>query len=207
MPMPRTFMLLLVIVLLAACRQAPEPEPSLYQQIHQRMAALQSYRARATVAFISNKGTNTYETVQHARITGEYRIEVNAPEHVAGSVTSFDGQHIYQFSSRVNGRVMILARECRERSEIFLTSFIKNWQAGQESSVSVANIEGGQHTILEASIPGDHPYLSKQRLHICNQSLLPIKMQILDPEGNERVIVTYHSFEYNIELEDAIFTV
>ena len=201
--------LLLAATLLTGCRPRPaaEPEPTIYQQIHQHLAGLQTYRARATVEYISNKGTNTYETTQHGRITGEYRIEVTGPEHVAGIVTSFDGQHIYQFSTQVNGRVTILARETQERSEIFLTSFIKNWLAGQENSVTAANIEDNLYTVFEATIPGNHPYLATQKLWINNETLQPHKMVIYDTAGTERVIVTYHNFEYNIELDNSLFSI
>ena len=207
--MSKWIALFLSIILLAACqpRITAEPEPTIYQQIHQNLSELQTYRARATVEYISNRGTNTYETIQHGRITGEYRIEVTGPENVVGNITSFDGQHIYQFSTRINGRVTILSRETQERSEIFLTSFIKNWLASQESSVTAANMDEGQFTILEATIPGNHPYLAIQKLWISNETLLPVKMVIYDPSGSERVIVTYHSFEYNVELEDALFSI
>ena len=206
-PISFVLILLLLAPTFAGCQAEAVPEPTIYQQIHERLVNLQTYRARATIEYISNKGTNTYETIQHSRITGEYRIEVTGPEHVAGSITSFDGQHIYQFSNRVNGRVTILSRETKERSEIFLTAFIKNWLTGQESSVSVANMDEGQFTVLEAIIPGGHPYLATQKLWISNETLLPTKMVILDPQGIERVIVTYHNFEYNVELDNALFSV
>lgn len=204
------FMFLLILVAgLAACRsrEAAEPEPTIYQQIHQRLVNLQTYRAFATVEYISNKGTNTYETIQHGRITGEYRVEVTAPEHVAGNITSSDGQHIYQFNTRVNGRVMILAGESKERSEIFITAFIRNWKSSQETSVTVANLGEGQYTILEAVIPGSHPYLATQKLWVSNETFLPAKLIIFDPSGTERIVVTYHQFEYNIELDNSIFTI
>lgn len=200
--------LILALALMASCApKEPPPQPSVYQQIQQRLTDLQTYRAHASVEYISNKGSNTYETIQHGKITGEYRIEIVGPEHVAGNVTSFDGQHIYQYSSRVNGRVIILARESQERSEIFLSSFIKNWLAGQESSVTVTNMGEGQYTVLEATIPGDHPYLTSQKLWVSNETLLPTKLIIYDPNNNERVIVTYHNFEYNIELENGLFAI
>jgi len=205
------FAALLSLVILAACRveapPPPPPEPTVYQKIHEKLANLQNFRARATVEYISNKGSNVYETLQHSRITGEYRIEVVGPERVAGNVTSSDGQTIFQFSTRVNGRITVLARETRERSEIFLTSFIRNYMGSQETSVSVANMGEGQFTVLEATIPGNHPYLATQKLWVNNETLLPAKMIIFDPNGTERVIVTYHSFEYNIELDEALFTV
>ena len=201
--------LLLAAILLTGCRQAlpTEPEPTTYQKIQEFLTNLQTYRALATVEYISNKGSNSYETIQHGRIGGEYRIEITAPENLAGHVTSSDTQHIYQFNTRVNGRVAILARESKERSEIFLTSFINNWQASQTTSVAVTNIDESQFTVLEATIPGEHPYLATQSLWICNETLLPTKLVVFDPNGVERVIVTYHNFEYNVELGDALFTV
>ena len=79
--------------------------------------------------------------------------------------------------------------------------------ASQESSVTVANMEEGQFTVLEATIPGNHPYLATQKLWVNNETLLPAKMVIYDPAGTERVIVTYHNFEYNIELDNALFSI
>ena len=201
--------ILLATVLLTGCQpqSMPAPEPTIYQQIHQHLSGLQTYRARATVEYISNKGTNTYETIQHGRITGEYRIEVTGPEHVVGIVTSFDGQHIYQFSTQVNGRVTILARETQERSEIFLTSFVRNWLANQDNSTTASSMGNGQYTVLEVTIPGNHPYLATQKLWISNETLLPYKMIIYDTAGTERVIVTYHNFEYNTELNNSLFSI
>ena len=202
-------LLLLAFGLMVACArgEAPTPEPTIYQKINQHLSDLQTYRALATVEYISNKGTSTYETIQHGRITGEYRIEVTGPENVAGNITSFDGQHIYQFNTRINGRVTILVSENQERSEIFLTAFINNWQNSQASSVTAANMGEGEYTVLEASIPGSHPYLSTQKLWVSNDTLLPAKLVIFDQSGTERVIVTYKNFEYNIELDNALFTV
>ena len=207
--MKMLILLLLTTMLLGACRQAlpTEPEPTTYQKVQEFLTNLQTYRTVATVEYISNKGSNSYETIQHGRISGEYRIEITGPDNLAGHVTSSDGQHIYQFNTRVNGRVSILARESKERSEIFLTSFIKNWQASQTTSVAVTNLNEGQFTVLEAIIPGEHPYLTTQFLWICNETLLPTKLVIQDPNGTDRVIVTYHNFEYNVELGDALFTV
>ena len=204
--------LLMGITFLAACSDglrgpSNAEEISAFEQIHKMLFELQSYRAIATVEYRSNKGVNTYETVQHARITGEYRIEVTAPDGVAGSVTASDGRQILQFNSRVNGRVSLAVQETPERSEIFLTSFIHNYRQSENVSVSVADMDEGVRTVLEANVPGNHPYLSLARLWVDNASLLPVKLVIFDADGAERVVVTYHVFEYNVVLDDGLFTV
>jgi outer membrane lipoprotein-sorting protein len=160
------------------------------------------------VEYRANKGSNAYETVQHARITGEYRVEVVGPEHVAGSITVNDGSTIMQFNKRVEGRVSVAVEETLERSEIFLTSFIKNYFLNGENAVSVmvADMEEGVRTVLEATIPGNHPYIASARLWVDNETLLPVKLIVFDPEGTERIIVTYHAFEMNVVLDDALFS-
>ena len=206
-------MMTMTIALVTSCsdqgmRGLANPEEiSAFEQILHQLVDLQSYRAIATVEFHSNKGVNVYETVQHARMSGEYRVEVTAPAHVAGSVTASDGQQIVQFNSRVNGRVSLLVQETPERSEIFLTTFIKNYLQSDEISVSVADMDEGLRTVLEATVPGNHHYLAISRLWVDNSTLLPVKLIIFDQDGAERIIVTYHVIELNIELDDALFTI
>jgi outer membrane lipoprotein-sorting protein len=182
-------------------------ELSAFEKIGRMLAELHSYRAIATVEYRANKGSNTYETVQHARITGEYRVEVTGPEHVAGSITVNDGRTIVQFNRRVEGRVSVAVAETPERSQLFLTSFIKNYfQSDEVSSVMVADMDEGVRTVLEAAIPGNHPYLATARLWVDNETLLPVKLIVFDPEGAERIIITYHAFEMNVVLDDSLFT-
>ena len=205
--------LLMGFMLVAACGSgglrgpADAAEISAFEKIQRMLFELQSYRAVATVEYRSNKGSNTYETVQHARITGEYRVEVTGPEQVSGSVTVNDGRQIHQFNSRVNGRVSLMVQETPERSEIFLTSFIRNYKNSDDVSLSVADMDAGVRTVLEASIPGNHPYLSIARLWVDNETLIPVKLVIFDSDGSERIIVTYHIFEYNVILDDGLFTI
>ena len=188
-------------------RASKENEQTAYEKVQRTLVELKSYRARATVEYKANKGSNVYETLQHCRATGEYRVEVTGPEKVAGSVTCSDGTHIYQYSTRVNGRVSLLVKETQERSEIFLTSFIRNYLKSQEVSISVANMEAGQCTVLEAAIPGGHPYLATEKLWVDNETLKPVKLVICDPDGAERIVVTYSAVEYNVELDDSLFTI
>jgi len=178
---------------------------NIYEKLQSILVNVQSYIGEATVEYKSNKGSNLYETVQKARITGEYRVEVVGPERVAGNITIFDGHTIYQFNQRISGKIAVSTKESQERSEIFFTSFIKNYLRSNETSVSAARIADDPCTVLEAQIPGDHPYLATQKVWFDNSTLKPVKMIIYDPQGSERIIVTYESFEYNVPLEDSEF--
>jgi len=199
-----------LILVAAGCaaisRPGPEDTRSAYERVHEMLLSLQTYRAVATVEYISNRGSNIYETLQHASTDGRYRIEVTGPENVAGNVTVFDGQTISQFNPRVSGRVAMSTRENPERSEIFLTSFIRNYLGSKDVSISVGSFGQGSFTVLETVVPGNHPYMASERLWVDNQTLAPVRLVIYDRDGAERVIVNFKSFELNVDLEDSLFS-
>ena len=198
-------LLLGAVMLLSGC--GAKEDPNAYEKIHSQLLQMETYEAMATVAFVSNKDTHEYETLQQCKTTGEYRVEVTGPEKVAGNVTIFDGKMIYQFNERTSGKMSVGATEAPERAEIFLTSFVKNYIKSQEVSVSVANMDDGTCTVLEAEIPGGHPYLRTEKLWVDNKTYKPVKLVIYDPDGGERILVTYRSFEYNKVLDDSLFKV
>jgi len=168
---------------------------------------MQSYRSNATVEYISNKGANTYDTLQSCKSTGQYRVEVTGPKTVAGNITLSDGTTICQYSTKIQGKVSTSSTENPDRSEIFLTSFIKNYLNSDEVSISVGSFGQGQCTILEATIPGNHPYLATEKLWVDNTTYQPAKLVVYDPDGAERIVVTYNDFEYNAVLDDSLFTI
>jgi len=194
----------------AGCQPLQSPggsqaNKSSYEKIQKKLVELQTYKSDATVEYKSNKGSNTYETVQQCKINGEYRIEVTAPANVAGSVTVNDGKSIRQFNQALQSQVQVSTGENQERSELFVTSFIKNYLSSDEVSVSVANFGEGNCTVLEAGIPGGHPYMAKEKLWIDNKTLDPVQLVVYDTQDIERIIVTYKTFEYNITLDDSVF--
>ena len=193
---------------LSGCKsgQTGEESASPYEKIQKQLVEMESYRSNATVEYKSNKGSTVYDTFQQCKAEGKYRIEVTGPDNVAGNVTLSDGKMIYQFNPKISGKVSVGTKENQERSEIFVTSFMKNYLNSQEVSVTVGSFGQGNCTVLEAIVPGSHPYLATEKLWVDNKTCLPVKLIVYDPEGGERIIVTYKDFEYNVTLEDGIFT-
>ena len=203
-----TAVLMTALFFAAGCQGANKAETqNTYQKIQSILVNVQSYACEATVEYKSNKGSNVYDTVQKCKITGEYRVEVVGPDKVDGNVTLSDGKTIYQFNKRIAGKISVATKESQERSEIFFTSFLKNYMKSNETSVSAVKVQGDPCTVLEAVIPGSHPYLASEKLWIDNKTFKPVKLIIYDPQGSERIIVTYKTFQYNIDLDDSEFKV
>lgn len=202
------FLLFAFVLLFTGCGTSKTAkDEAAYDKIQKRLINLESYAATGTVTYISNKNTHTYEVSQFCKMTGEYRVEVTGPEKVKGNITVCDGKTIAQFNSRITGKLIVGTQDTSERYEIFLTSFVKNYVKSQEVSVSVANMDENVCTVLEAKIPGGHPYLASEKLWVDNTTLDPVKLVIYDPDGGERVVVNFIIFEYNKELDDKLFLI
>lgn len=184
-----------------------EASASAYEAIQNKLISMKTYETDAKVKYISNKNQNEYDTHQMAKSTGEYRIEITGPETVAGNITMSDGATICQYNEKVSSKVSVGTKESQERSEILLTSFLKNYLTSQEVSVSVASMEEGKATVLEAKVPGEHPYLATEKLWVDNTTHLPLQLIVYDADGSERIIITYANFQYDVELDSSLFTV
>ena len=182
----------------------PPLPPTTIEKINTQLTEMVTFESEATVRYISNKGENEYTTLQQVKDSGEYRIEVIAPEGMAGNVTVSDGETITQLNKRLNAKVSLGMDDSKERTAILLTNFITNYFSSDNAIQSEPTSEDNV-TILEANIHGSHPYISRQELIVDNDTLKPIKLLVYDPNGKERIVVTYNTFEYNIELEDSLF--
>ena len=177
------------------------------EKIQKRLSEMESYTCDATMKRISNKGENTYDIKQYYKSSGEYRLEIVAPENLKGNYTVFDGEKICQYNSRIDGKIIVDVPESQQRNELFLGSFIKNYMKSEDVSVAVDKMEGGKTTVLEAVIPGDNKNLATEKLGVSNDTLDPVQLIIYDKDGKERFIVNYNNFEYNVEIGADMFKV
>lgn len=179
-------------------------EPPLVK-IQKMFKEMEDYQATCVVTFISNKSSNNYRMTQYSRMTGEYRLEILEPERLKDTLTICNGEEIVQIDNRVGGKVY-KAKPNIVRNLVLLNSFIQHYMQTEEVAVR-ASTEVENVTEMEATIPGNHPYLVTQRLSIDNETLQPIRMTILDGEGKETIVVQFEDFDYNVGLEDDLFQI
>lgn len=177
------------------------------EKIQKQLNEMETYQCSATMERFSNKGSNTYETKQYFKVTGEYRLELTAPEAVAGNYTIFDGQKICQYNPRVSEKIIKEVPENKQRNELFLGQFMKNYMQSEGVSVEAAALDESRCTVLEAVIPGGNEYTATEKLWVDNETLKPVQFVIYDTKGNETYHLNYHTFDYNVELEDSLFKI
>lgn len=177
------------------------------EKIQKQLNEMENYQCSATMERFSNKGSNTYETNQYFKATGEYRLELTAPESVAGNYTVFDGTKIAQFNPKISSKVVKEVPENQQRNELFLGQFLKNYMQSEGVSVEAAALEESKCTVLEAVIPGGNTLLATEKLWVDNETLKPVQFIIYDEKGNETYHLNYHTFDYDVELDDSLFKI
>ena len=163
--MKRFFSLFLSFVLLfAVCACSREKNLTELEEIQQQLAEMEGYACTATLIRQTENGEKIYETKQYYKSTGEYRLELTAPETVAGNYTVFDGDRICQYNPRVNDRIIRDVPESQHRSELFLGQFIRNYMQSEGVSVETASFDSSKCVVLEAVIPGNDDAIRAIRL-------------------------------------------
>lgn len=206
--MKRIFSLFLSFVLLfaiGACSR--EKGLTELEEIQQQLAEMEGYACTATLIRQTENGEKTYETKQYYKSTGEYRLELTAPEAVAGNYTVFDGTRICQHNPRVNNSLIKDVPESQHRSELFLGQFIKNYMQSEGVSVETASFDSAKCVVLEAVIPGNDEGLATEKLWVDRESLLPVRFVIFDANGKERYQMEYHEFTFNPQFDADIFQI
>ena len=192
--------------LLGGC-SGQKPDKTTLDKVQNMLFSMKTYETNANIKYISAKTEHTYGTKQQVKITGEYRIEVTSPDRAAGSTTVFDGKTICQYNSRVTTRASFTTTDVPERSELLLSAFLKNYLAASKTSVNTENFNNSICTTLSAAIPGNHIFLKTEKLWVDNTTLKPVKLAIYDPDGVERIVITYNTFSYNLVLNDSLFLI
>lgn len=176
------------------------------EKIQKQLAETECCKAAATLTRISNKGETTYETVQYSKVTGEYRMEIVSPENMKGNFTVYDGSTVSQHDSRTGETVVLEIPDAQKGSELFFTSFIKNYMQSEDVSIDTAvSLDENSCTVLEAVVPGGNKYTATEKVWIDNETLKPLKFVIYDKDGNERYVIVYNEFEYNPEMDSSVF--
>ena len=190
---------------IAACsREEPLSE---LESIQKQLAEMEGYTCTATLTRTNDRGTQTYETKQYCKSTGEYRLELTAPENVAGNYTVFDGERICQYNPRLDSSIIRDIPESQHRNELFLSQFIQNYMQSEGVSVETAALDESRCIVLEAIIPGNDAALASEKLWVDRESLLPVRFVIYDAEGEERYSMDYSSFEFDPQFDDTLFTI
>ena len=188
---------------LCSCSYFKEELPQ--QSINDRLQSMVSYEATGTLIRIDEKGKWEYTVRQCWQNDGKYRLEILEPEKYNGNYTVFNGNEVIQYNPSVKDSVIRNVPESVARNQIFVGAFVKNYFNSENVSCVMAELDESKCTVLEAVIPGNNKYTATEKLWVDNESFNPVKLVLYDSDGNEKYIMEFDSFQYDVEFDENTF--
>ena len=202
--MKKWWLLVGVCLLLTGCA----PGASAEEKVLTALNEMTGYEAEANLTRTSNKGTNTYGSKMYFRqADGAYRLELTAPDNVAGNYTIFDGTRICQYNPKVDSKVVLDVPESQPRNELFLGQFMEHYNADAGATAVVEDWEGTECVVLSATMGGGNKYLDSEKLWVETGEQKPVRLEIYDETGTARYVVEFQSFTYNSEFAADVFAI
>lgn len=206
--MKKVISLCLVLLLFSGLTGCKKEEPlTELEAIQKELVEMDGYYAVATLTRTSNKGENVYGTKQYYKTDGSYRLELTSPENTAGNYTVFDGSRICQHNPRLEKKLVKDVPASQHRNQLFLGEFVKNYVNSEGVGVEAAALDEAQCIVLEAVIPGTDNALSREKLWVDRNTLLPRRLVLYDTNGAERYRIDYEEFIFNPDFEEGLFAI
>ncbi len=214
--MKKGILLLLVMVCIFLFGCSKEKEEPVKEEVNKTEEVIKlinefkgfSAKTKVTYYFKNNDTTteNTFEMMQEGVIDGRYKIEVTAPEGIAGNVTLFDGESIYHSNPKRSNQTYVSANEYDERVEILMTAFINNFKNKNNEYSKIGELTNGEYIVLEGVVDGSNTYFAKEQLILDGRTYKPLKLNIYNSTGEKFVEVEYLEFTYNPTFDDTYFS-
>ncbi|MGL5716573.1 MAG: germination lipoprotein GerS [Paraclostridium sp.] len=173
------------------CQKKESTKEEAYEDFQKKITKMTSYTCKADVEALGNKNPQKYSFIHEYKDLEHFKVKVLEPKHLSGKTIEYKGNEIIVTNPNTNDKITI-PNSGKDSQHLFIGDFVKNYMQGEDVEIELDNGD----LKLTTSIPGNTKYFSKQILYVDTNKSYPIKLEILDEEGNKRYKVNYSNFEY-----------
>ena len=185
------FIFMFVIVNLAGCKNlGQQTKEDIYEDFQKKMTKMTSYTCKADITIINNKSEGKYIMNHTYKKPSYYKLEIIEPENLNGKTIEYYKDKIIIKNKQLDD-VIELPNVGDNKLYLFIGDFVQDFL--QEDSINISVSE--EQLILERDLSQENSYLSKQILYIDKKTKNPVKMEILNNEGEKKFIVNYTDFQ------------
>ncbi|MGL5693332.1 MAG: germination lipoprotein GerS [Peptostreptococcaceae bacterium] len=178
-----------VLVSLVGCNNKEYTNEEIYEEFKEMASKIESYTCLTEIDVIGDNGKSSYTLKQSYKKPNEYKVEFVSPEHLKGKVMEYKDDKVIIKNPNINDSIEL---PNKNDGYVFIGAFISSYLENKEVKVNSSN----GYITLETNIVEDKGYFNNQILYINKENKLPEKMEMLNEEGNARIIVRYKDIEY-----------
>ena len=187
-----TFVIVFIFIILTVtgCQLKNESKEDVYLAFQKKVTNMTSYICKAEVTAINNKSQSNYIINHTYKNPSYYKLEIISPENLKGKTIEYYKDKIIIKNKKIDDSIE-LPNVKNERQYLFIGDFVQNYMQDENINKNLSD----DQLILEAKIQEESIYFSKQILYVDKKTKNPVKMEILDKEGEHKFIVKYSNFE------------
>lgn len=184
------FILFMCITLIGCSKVKQQTKEEIYSDFQKKINFMTSYTYTANITVINNKSQSKYIIKHTYKKPSYYKLEIIEPQNLKGKTMEYYENKIIIKNQKL-GDVIELPKVGNNKLYLFIGDFIQDYS--RKESVRM-NFYYDDQLALEIDIP-ENIYFSKQILYIDKKTKNPVKMEILDNEGEKKFIVEYTDFQ------------
>lgn len=191
----KTIVLMLVlmfaIVNLVGCKSlGKQTKEDIYEDFQKKITKMTSYTCKADITVINNKSKSKYIINHTYKKPSYYKLEIVEPKNLNGKTIEYYKDKIIIKNKQLDD-VIELPNVGDNKLYLFIGDFVQDFL--QEDAINMSVSE--EQLILERDLSQENSCLSKQILYIDKKTKNPVKMEILNNEGEKKFIVNYTDFQ------------
>lgn len=200
----RTLLLifLIAVVVISGCAPKTQRKP---EDVQRFLMNLKAYKCDVVLAVTNNRSTNVYKETHLYKYPDKYRIEVTEPNDLKGQTTILNGEKAYIYHPQINTYLETQNFSSTVEYSVFVGSFIEHFKSNGGARFGMEEFRERPCFVLELPVESQNPYRAVEKLWIDAESILPVKIEILDKDKKVSVQVLYENFEANPKLEESLF--
>ena len=180
----------MIVSLIGCSKVKQQTKEEVYSDFQKKINYMTSYTCTANITVINNKSQSKYIINHTYKKPSYYKLEIIEPENLKGKTMEYYDNKIVIKNQKL-GDVIELPKVGNNKLYLFVGDFIQDYS--RKESVRM-NFYNDDQLALEIDVP-ENIYFSKQILYIYKKTKNPVKMEILDNEGEKKFIVEYTNFE------------
>ncbi|WP_455541972.1 germination lipoprotein GerS [Intestinibacter sp.] len=185
------FVFMFAITNLAGCKNLEQQtKEDIYEDFQKKITKMTYYTCKADITVINNKSESKYIMNHTYKKPSYYKLEIIEPKSLNGKTTEYYEDKIIIKNKQLDD-VIKLPNVGDNKLYLFVGDFVQDFLQEDSINMSVSD----EQLILERDLSQENAYLSKQILYIDKKTKNPVKMEILNNEGEKKFVVNYTNFE------------
>ncbi len=175
------------------------------EKIIKKLKDINSYTCNVTVKAKNNKSVMEYELKHYYKKNTGFRVEVIKPKELKGQILIYTANKFLSYNPASDNTLSV-----DDSNEIFgyhmlLGTFLQYYNEYNIEETKSESYKDFKCYTYRLTLANSNTYMNQVKCYVNKENGLPVKMDILDKDGNKTTEVEYTDFVWNPKIDTEIF--